>query len=103
MHLLDSGRILALSDRPEFTLGRSSQDQPTEPDVDLSDYKAYDNGVSRLHAVLKNVEGDIILSDLGSSNGTYINGTRILPKVDHILRHGDIVSLGKLKMQIVIS
>jgi hypothetical protein len=102
LHLLDSGHILSFSERSEFTLGRLSENQPIEPDVDLAPYKAYDNGVSRLHAVIKNRESDIILIDLGSSNGTYINGIRILPNVEHPLRHGDIVALGKLKMQIVL-
>ena len=103
LHLLDSGHILSFSERPEFTLGRLSENQPIEPDVDLSPYKAFDNGVSRLHAVVKNTAGSVILIDLGSSNGTYINGIRIMPNVEHPLRHGDIVALGKLKMQIVLS
>jgi hypothetical protein len=103
LHLLDSGHILAFSDRSEFTLGRLSDNQPIEPDVDLSPYKAFDNGVSRLHAVIRRNEGNVVLVDLGSSNGTYINGIRIMPNVEHPLRHGDIVALGKLKMQIVLS
>lgn len=105
LHLLESGHILSFSERPEFTLGRSSDNQPIEPDVDLSAYNAFDNGVSRLHAVIKHKEGIVVLVDLGSSNGTYINGirNRIIPNVEHPLRHGDIVALGKLKMQIVLS
>jgi hypothetical protein len=103
LHLLDSGHILAFSERPEFTLGRLSENQPIEPDVDLSPYKAFDNGVSRLHAVIKQKEGSSFLVDLGSSNGTYINGVRIAPNIEHPLRHGDIVSLGKLKLQVVLS
>jgi hypothetical protein len=103
LHLLDSGHILAFSDRDEFTLGRVSENQPIEPDVDLAPYKAFDNGVSRLHAVIRHNEGNVVLVDLGSSNGTYINGIRIMPNVEHPLRHGDIAALGKLKMQIVLS
>jgi pSer/pThr/pTyr-binding forkhead associated (FHA) protein len=103
LHMLDSGHVLAFSDRNEFTLGRLSENQPIEPDVDLSPYKAFDNGVSRLHAVIKQVEGRVVLVDLGSSNGTYINGIRIMPNTEHQLRHGDIMALGKLKMQIVLS
>jgi len=103
LHLLDSGKILPFSDRKEFTLGRLSDNQPIEPDLDLSPYKAFDNGVSRLHAVIRHKEDGVVLVDVGSSNGTYINGVRILPNIEHPLRHGDIVALGKLKMQIVLS
>ena len=103
LHLLDSGNILAFSEQHEFTLGRLSDNQPIEPDVDLSPFKAFDNGVSRLHAVIKNIEGSAVLIDLGSSNGTYVNGIRIMPNVEQRLRHGDIIALGKLKMQVVLS
>lgn len=103
LHLLESGHILAFSERNEFTLGRLSENQPIVPDVNLTPYKAFDNGVSRLHAVIKHNENYVTLVDLGSSNGTYINGIRIMPNVEHTLRHGDIIALGKLKMQIVLS
>jgi hypothetical protein len=103
LHLLDSGHILAFSERLEFTLGRLSDNQPIEPDIDLSPYKAFDNGVSRLHAVIRQNDGNVSVMDLGSSNGTYVNGIRLMPNVPLILRHGDILSLGKLKMQIALS
>lgn len=103
LHLLDSGQILPVSDRTEFTMGRVSENQPIMPDVDLSPFKAFDNGVSRLHAVIRNNSGNVVIMDLGSSNGTYINGTRIVPNIEQPLRHGDIVALGKLKMQVVLS
>lgn len=103
LHLLDSGNILPVSERTEFTLGRLSDNQPIEPDIDLSEYKAFDNGVSRLHAIIRQNQGNVIVVDLGSSNGTYVNGLRIMPNIEHPLRHGDIVALGKLKMQIVLA
>lgn len=103
LHLLDSGQILPVSDRAEFTMGRVSENQPIMPDIDLSPFKAFDHGVSRLHAVIRNNSGNIVIMDLGSSNGTYINGTRIVPNIEQPLRHGDIVALGKLKMQVVLS
>lgn len=103
LYILDSGHILTFSERTEFTLGRLSENQPVEPDVDLTPYNAFDSGVSRLHAVIKQNSGNVILVDLASSNGTYINGIRIKPNVEHPLRHGDIVALGKLKIQIALS
>ena len=71
LNMIESGQILPLADRTEFTLGRSAEGQPIVPDVDLSPYNAYANGVSRLHAVLKLIKDQIVLVDLGSSNGTY--------------------------------
>jgi pSer/pThr/pTyr-binding forkhead associated (FHA) protein len=40
--------------------------------------------------------------DLGSSNGTYVNGKRLNPNVEHMLGNGDVVALGKLKIQILL-
>jgi FHA domain/zinc-ribbon domain len=102
LHLLDSGQILPLGDRTEFTLGRVSEAQPIMPDIDLTPYQAYANGVSRLHAVLKREGQSVFVMDLGSSNGTYLNGKRLTPNVDQLLNHGDMLALGKLKIQILL-
>jgi hypothetical protein len=102
LHLLDSGQILPLGDRTEFTLGRVSDAQPIMPDIDLTPYQAYASGVSRLHAVLKREGKRVFVMDLGSSNGTYLNGKRLQPNVDQTLNHGDMLALGKLKIQILL-
>jgi hypothetical protein len=102
LHLLDTGQVLPLSVKDEFTMGRISEGQPIMPDIDLSPYQAYAAGVSRLHGVIKRVADHIIFIDLGSANGTYINGKRLTPNVEQVLNHGDIVALGKLKLQILV-
>jgi hypothetical protein len=102
LHLIESGQILSLTDHTEFTLGRSVEGQPIVPDVDLSPYNAYANGVSRLHAAVKLVKNQAIIVDLGSSNGTYLNGVRLSPHIETPIAHGDLIFLGKLKLQILI-
>ena len=102
LHLMESGKILPLMNRNEFTLGRLSEGQPIMPDIDLTPYQAYACGVSRLHAVVKREGSRVLVMDLGSSNGTYVNGRRITPHVEQVLNHGDIVALGKLKLQILL-
>ncbi len=102
LHLLDTGQVLPLSTKNEFTMGRISEGQPIMPDIDLSPYQAYAAGVSRLHGVIKRDGNRIIFMDLGSANGSYINGKRLASNVEQVLNHGDIVALGKLKMQVLI-
>jgi hypothetical protein len=102
LHLMDSGKILPLASRSEFTLGRLSEGQPIMPDIDLTPYQAYASGVSRLHAVVKRDGNRVLVMDLGSSNGTYVNGRRINPHVEEPLSHGDIIALGKLKIQVLL-
>ena len=103
LYFLDSGQILPVSDRTEFTLGRISDNQPIMPDVDLTPYQAFDHGVSRLHAVIRLLNGQVTVMDLGSSNGSYLNGVRLIPNIDSHLGHGDILALGKFKIQIILN
>ncbi len=102
LYLVDSGQILHLAGRTEFTLGRMAEGQPILPDVDLSPYEAYTQGVSRLHSCLKIINQRVVITDLGSSNGTRVNGQKIVPHIDYPLNHGDMVALGKLKLQVLI-
>ena len=102
LYLIDSGQILHLAGRTEFTLGRVAEGQPILPDVDLSPYEAYTQGVSRLHSCLKIINQRVVITDLGSSNGTRVNGQKIMPHIDYPLNHGDVIALGKLKVQVLI-
>jgi len=103
LHLVDLGKTINLGGRSEFTLGRITEGQPILPDVDLTPYEAYSQGVSRLHAALKIVNKSIAVVDLGSSNGTRVNGEKINPNVDFPIKHGDIIALGRLKIKLIIN
>lgn len=102
LHIIRTGQILPLIGREEFTLGRISQGQSILPDIDLSPFDAYSQGVSRLHATLKIREGYLYIEDLGSSNGTRVNNVKIPAHNDHLVHHGDVVSLGRFKIQALI-
>ncbi len=51
----------------------------------------HDTEVSRQHAELRPIEHDFVISDLDSSNGTFVNGKRIHR---HILASGDQLQIG---------
>jgi hypothetical protein len=102
LHMVESGQILHLAGQTEFTIGRTAEGQPILPDVDLSHYEAYAQGVSRLHAAMKIHNQRVVITDLGSSNGTRVNGQKIVPHVDYPLNHGDMIALGKFAIQILI-
>jgi len=51
-------------------------------------------GISRRHARLYFQNNQYLLEDLGSSNGTFVNGERISDP--HVCKNGDIITLGKL-------
>jgi pSer/pThr/pTyr-binding forkhead associated (FHA) protein len=102
LKMVNSGQVIPLTGQNEFTLGRITDGQPILPDIDLSPYEGYAEGVSRLHAAIRITERGVMIVDLGSSNGTRINGQKIVPNVNYPLKDGDIIALGRIKMQITI-
>ena len=73
------------------------------PDIDLTPFKGYEWGISRIHAVLDTKDNQVFIIDNNSSNGTYQGGKRIPPNIPYRLLHGNIFMLGKLRLQILIS
>lgn len=64
----------------EATLGRSS----------VCNIVAESGAVSKVHARIERTADQLILEDLGSSNGTFVNGKRVMTAV---LRDGDVILL----------
>ena len=69
--------------KERITIGRSRENDVFLPDQWLS----------RHHAEIRNKEGGYFLVDLGSKNGTLLNGTRV--KEECRLHAGDVVTLGE--------
>ncbi len=79
----------------ESNIGRWDADGGIFPDVDL-DQDDPEAKVSRRHARIICQEGQYLLEDLGSTNGTFVNrGRRLLPGNRHPLNDGDEVIVGK--------
>ncbi|MFN8379336.1 MAG: FHA domain-containing protein [Anaerolineae bacterium] len=87
--------------REETSLGRRDPAGGTMPDVDLTSYAAYRMGVSRRHAILKLKDSRLQLVDLGSSNGTMLNGVKLPPHQPRTLHDGDTIMLGKMNLRVI--
>lgn len=103
LYLVETGEVIPLEGLTEFTIGRSSEDQPILPDVDLAPYNAYEYGVSRLHASIQISQPFALLTDFGSANGTQLNGQKLSPDKPYPITHGDIFTLGKMKIQLLVN
>ncbi len=62
------------------------------------DVHLQDNLVSRMHARISVLEGAVVLEDLHSSNGVYVNGLRIAHNVT--LREGDRILIGTVEISL---
>ncbi len=79
----------------EFQLNRERMTVGRKPDNDIQ----IDNlAVSGKHALVITILDDSFLEDLGSTNGTYVNG-KLIKK--HALRDGDVVGIGKHELKYV--
>lgn len=77
-----------LIDRAKYIVGR-------EPDCHLRPDSEF---ISRHHCVLLLDEFTLRIRDLGSKNGTFVNGRRITGEV--VLCHDDMLALGEMTMQV---
>lgn len=77
--------------KPELTIGRPDPKTGTSPDIALE----WDDAVSRRHArVIRKNDGDYI-EDVGSSNGTLLNGQPIAVNTPILLKDGDTITIGE--------
>jgi adenylate cyclase len=84
-------RVVALGHGQVWTLGRSPENRIV---ID-------DTSISRQHAMLQRLDsGAIFLVDLGSSNGTFVNGLRV--SVPVTLRSGDRVTFGTTRCEFAV-
>lgn len=84
----------------ELVIGRFDPDTGASPDIDLHEYHAYENGVSRRHATIVWRNGALNLVDQGTPNGTYLNGRRLVANQPTILRDGDLIRVGRLTLHV---
>lgn len=85
-------RIKTPAESREFPLHALSVFVGRDPDNDLC---VDGDGMSRQHCVIEPHESGWILRDLGSRNGTFVNGARIS---EHLLLDGDRIRLGSTEM-----
>jgi pSer/pThr/pTyr-binding forkhead associated (FHA) protein len=81
---LSDGRTLSVSDGD--ALGRSGE---------TLDFFKDEGTVSRRHAKVGFCDGTWLIVDLGSTNGTWVNGERIQPGQARPLKDGDSVALSQ--------
>jgi len=100
LSILDTGRQIEFMLAKEVSIGRLDPATATFPDIDLTNDDALEKGVSRRHAKVTRKGSELYLEDLGSVNGTLLNGKRLTPYLPHVLNDKDEIRVGKLLMRI---
>ena len=81
-------------------MGRLDPASDVFPEIDLTEDNGLEKGVSRRHARILKREGTVVVEDLGSINGTFINGKRLAPYLPETLKDGDSLQLGRLLIEV---
>lgn len=101
--VLSSGRRIELSVGDNLVVGRKDNQRGIYPDVDLGLDGGYDAGVSRRHAIIATSGDTVTLEDLGSANGTFVNGRRLEPERPTAIRNGDELKFGTMTLRFEIA
>jgi pSer/pThr/pTyr-binding forkhead associated (FHA) protein len=84
-------------------VGRADPDDDFTPEFDLTDYGGQERGVSRRHATIQWIEGGYVIIDQHSSNGTWLNGVRMVAGYAYQIPPGANVRFGGLVVQLSIA
>lgn len=99
--ILTSGREFPM-EKDTILMGRRSPVDGIFPEVDLTDHDT-DSYISRRHGRITKQETGWVFEDLGSSNGSWVNGAKLQPHIQQPLKEGDSLRLGKTEMVVRLS
>lgn len=105
LQIFPSGSCVTLALNAPVVLGRRAKDGslPSHELLDLTPFSGYDHGISRAHCLLERKDFHLVVTDLGSRNGTYLNNRQLAPHDPQIVAHNDRLILGTLHVLVVFS
>jgi hypothetical protein len=96
----NQARELQVSLAKPIRLGRTDPMHDIFPEIDLTQDLGREHGVSREHTRIFQQGNSVKVEDLGSTNGTLLNGERLDPYMPETLRHGDQFQMGELLIEV---
>jgi pSer/pThr/pTyr-binding forkhead associated (FHA) protein len=100
---IGSGMVFPLAEKRETTVGRIDPVTGIDPDIDLTAVDAK-RSTSRRHArIRKEDDGTFtVIEDVGTMNGTFVNGVRLTAGRGVPLNPGDSVTFGTIQCRFEI-
>ncbi len=98
--VLPTGRELELPCLGGVEVGRADSAHNIFPDIDLTRDGGLEAGVSRRHCKIYEADGEYVVEDLGSANGTFLDGERLPPYLPHSFEDHNRLQLGRIELEI---
>lgn len=86
--------------KSKLIIGRGEPSTENPPDIDLTQFNAQTMGVSREHAFIIKHQDQLHFLDNHSRNHSYLNGKKVEPDQNHLLKDGDKLELGRLHVTV---
>jgi pSer/pThr/pTyr-binding forkhead associated (FHA) protein len=99
--MLNTGRRLDCPDRSNIIIGRGDAITGEIPDIDLGSDDALELGVSRRHACITFRDGLPFVTDLGSTNRTFINRQVLMRGQPYAIKDGDEIRMGNAILKVI--
>ena len=100
LHFEDHAEPAILTLNEEIIAGRSDDRGIFVAGLDLTPYGAYQNGVSRKHALLRRNDNRLEVMDMGSRNGVFVNEVKLQSEEPYTLTNGDVLRLSKMMIRV---
>lgn len=96
--LPNNQRIPLNAQREEYVIGWQDAKGNETPDIDLTPIGGSALGVSRRHAVVRFRNGQWTIEDLGSTNGTFLNESPVMPRSPAVLQDKYVIRVGNVRL-----
>ncbi|HEX2915249.1 MAG TPA: FHA domain-containing protein [Chloroflexia bacterium] len=101
--VLNTGRVVDCPDEENIIIGRADAVTGDSPGIDLTPDNALELGVSRRHASLTLKDNRVFLTDLGSTNRTFLNRQVMVRGQAYEVHDGDEIRLGNIIIKVIVN
>ena len=100
LYVVSTGDTINVPVKSTIIIGRKDPSQRIQPDLDLTPYRGFQCGVSRSHAIIVVKDNGLWLRALSGTNGTQVNDVTLTTGQEYLLRDGDELKLGVLRLKV---
>ncbi len=100
-YVMRLAKVIVVHPEGDIFIGRSVEVDSWNPQVNLAELDGFASSVSRRHAMIRPLRHGYEITDLMSTNGTWLNDHRLVPYKTYPLASGAQLSIGKELLMVI--